>query len=188
MSVTGWLAGLPWLQPREGVVRQWDVRREGTYEGAYGDRWTIPVGFTTDLASIPWWARWLVDTWGAHTGAALLHDWLRYLARLNADALLALEARLGVPQAPVTERQSDGLFRRTLRLGDMPAPLAWLMYLAVRLESHFSGGMGRDEWAMCALVLPLGLLVVLVSLPLFAVRGLVGGLGWITQVRIGEDA
>lgn len=179
MSDTGWLGGLPWLQPHEGAVRRWYVRREGTYEGARGDRWTIPVGWHTDLASIPWWARWLVDTWGAHTGAALLHDWLRHLAREMRTMSSAI--RLDGPQAPVTEREADGLFRRTLRLGGTPAPLRWLMFLAVRIDSGFSDGMDRDEWLRCAAVLPLGLLVVLVSLSLFPVRWLVDGLGRITE-------
>lgn len=173
----GWLDGLPWLQPRGGRVRRWDVRREATYVGARGDRWTLPVGFTTDLASVPWPFRWLVDTWGAHTGAALLHDWLCHLVRLLR--------RTGLPhpegQPSLTRREADGLFRRTLRLGGVPAPLAWLMWLGVRLGSGFSGGAARDEWAMALLVLPLGLLVVLVSLPLLVARGLVDGLGWITE-------
>lgn len=176
-ALTGWLDGLPWLQGEEGSRRRWWVVRSGIYRGARGDVWTIPVGWHTDLASIPWWARWLVDTWGAHTGAALLHDWLCHLVRLLRES--AEPHPEGQPS--VSQRDADGLFRRTLRLGGTPAPLAWLMYLAVRIGSRFDGGMARDEWAMCALVLPLGLLVVLVSLPLFVVRGLVEALGWITE-------
>jgi hypothetical protein len=178
-----WPEGLPWLAPRQGRVRRWDVVRAGVHVGARGDRWTIPVGFSTDLASIPWPFRWLVDTWGGHTGAALLHDWLCHIARVLGPARWLLARGYGLAEAPphVTQREADGLFRRMLRLSGMPAPLAWLMYLAVRIGSRFSGGMARDEWAMSLLVLPLGLLVVAVSLPLFLVRGLVDGLGWITE-------
>lgn len=176
MTIGGWVGGcLPWLEPRTGRVRKWDVRREGTYRGARGDEWTIPVGFSTDLASIPWPLRWLVDTWGAHTGAALLHDWLCHLVR---------GATLGqrMPgQGHVTRREADGLFRRTLLLGGTHRVLAWLMYLAVRIGSRFDGGMDRDEWVRCALVLPLGLLAVAVSVPLVAVRALVEALGWLVE-------
>jgi hypothetical protein len=36
----------------------------------------VPQGFTTDFASIPWYARWLIDSMGLCTYPALLHDYL----------------------------------------------------------------------------------------------------------------
>lgn len=36
----------------------------------------IPVAFETDFASIPWFARWLIKTWGRHTNPAIIHDYL----------------------------------------------------------------------------------------------------------------
>ena len=37
---------------------------------------TVPKGFVCDLASIPWFAGFMLDTLGRHQRAAVLHDWL----------------------------------------------------------------------------------------------------------------
>lgn len=36
---------------------------------------TVPYLFVTDFASIPWFARWLIKSWGRHTNAAVIHDY-----------------------------------------------------------------------------------------------------------------
>lgn len=41
-----------------------------------GETITVPAGFKTDLASIPWFARGLVPIAGRCAKPALLHDWL----------------------------------------------------------------------------------------------------------------
>lgn len=70
----------------------------------------VPAGFMTDLASVPWFARWYVSRDGDHTKAAIVHDWLYAFAsartwpdvsRLDADlvfleALRALGVREGM--------------------------------------------------------------------------------------------
>ena len=37
---------------------------------------TVLKGLQTDLASVPWWGRWLVSKVGRHLEAAIIHDWL----------------------------------------------------------------------------------------------------------------
>lgn len=49
----------------------YDVGKEGSYL-----RIEIPLGFETDFASIPWFARWLIKSWGRHTNPAVIHDYL----------------------------------------------------------------------------------------------------------------
>ncbi len=36
----------------------------------------IPAAFETDFASIPFYGRWLIKTWGRHTNPAIIHDYL----------------------------------------------------------------------------------------------------------------
>lgn len=37
---------------------------------------TVPVGFMTDFASVPFLLRGLIPRWGKHGKAAVIHDWL----------------------------------------------------------------------------------------------------------------
>lgn len=51
---------------------QWELLRKGS-----GIVISVPAGFQTDLASIPWWARWLFNPEApAYAKAAILHDFL----------------------------------------------------------------------------------------------------------------
>lgn len=51
---------------------QWELLRKGS-----GLVVTVPAGFQTDLASIPWWARGLFNPEDpAYAKAAILHDYL----------------------------------------------------------------------------------------------------------------
>lgn len=45
----------------------------------------IPQWFVTDLASIPWYARWLIEVNGKHRYAALPHDLLYCSRQLGID-------------------------------------------------------------------------------------------------------
>lgn len=50
----------------------WELLREGS-----GLVVSVPTGFKTDLATIPWWARWLFNPEDpAYAKAAILHDFL----------------------------------------------------------------------------------------------------------------
>lgn len=48
---------------------------------------TVPVGFVTDLASIPSYFYWVVQPVGRHGHAAILHDWLYW--KQNCDRAVA---------------------------------------------------------------------------------------------------
>lgn len=76
-------------------------------------RWVIvEAGFDTDLASIPWWGRWLINPADpAIIRAAVLHD-----------ALL----RCGWHQ-----QSAAGEFHAALRAGDVPRWKCSIMYFAV---------------------------------------------------------
>lgn len=79
-------------------------------------RWiTVPAGFETDGASIPWWARGWLDPWSRIGLAAVLHDYL-----LSRPAVAKWEADLAFLQA--------------LRSFGAPALLATILYFAVRLR------------------------------------------------------
>ena len=58
----------------------WEVGELGS-----GNFITIPAGFDTDFASIPWWLQWYIPRFGKHNLAALLHDYLYRNAKNKAD-------------------------------------------------------------------------------------------------------
>lgn len=81
-----------YLDLRAGKPGEWVLLSPLSF-GEY----TVPAGFTTDLASIPRTVRPLVDRNGSSRAASVLHDWLyatRPVSRKEADALFleALEA------------------------------------------------------------------------------------------------
>lgn len=59
---------------------------------AYGSTAVVPADFRTDLASVPWWIRWLFPPNGPWERAAAVHDYLYSRAaqcpRFLADAIL----------------------------------------------------------------------------------------------------
>lgn len=79
----------------------------------FGEVITVPVGFRSDGASIPWWMRWRFESWGRCAIAALIHDWL-----------LSLRDR--------PKREIDLIFLGVLQAEGVPDFQAVCMYLAVR--------------------------------------------------------
>lgn len=99
----------------------WETVLPLVYSGKWED-FTVPPGFRTDFASVPraFWATH--PPYGRHTKAAVLHDWL-YREK-------PVTRRTGLP---ITRKDADGIFERTMReLGT-----AWwrrkTMWAAVRL-------------------------------------------------------
>lgn len=132
------------------------------YRGAR-DRWDIPAGFRTDLASVPQVFQWLVDDRGAHTLAAVLHDWLCYLIREHRAGRI-VPGHPGYGQPVPTQSEADGVFRRVMREEDVDLPTRWLAWAAVRLGQGMRDATARDWWHLAA-VLPGGLLVAALTLP-----------------------
>ncbi len=178
----------PQVEPGWG---RWTVCRGATFTGAAGEQWTVPVGMSTDLASVPRWLRGVVDSWGTYTLAAILHDWLCRIARGDVASWDPVRDRVhgkavydgsdvDVSARYVTRREADGLFLRVMRLEGVSQPQRRIMWLAVRLGSGFSGGMSwRDAWATAG-ALPLGLLVSVLALPSWVGRTLLRVLGSVT--------
>lgn len=113
------------LQLEFVAARQWRLLLPFEYHvGAYPSATVIvvPVGFETDLASIPRALQWLFPPDGAYTKAAVLHDYL-YRCGLFSRA------------------QADAIFREAMQVLGVPAWQCWLIYRAVRVfGGAFYGG------------------------------------------------
>jgi hypothetical protein len=78
----------------------------------------VPVGFRTDLASIPR-ALWnILPKSSRYDRAAVVHDWLYWRA-----------------PADVTRAQADAVFREAMASLGVAAVTRWAMYLAVRVNA-----------------------------------------------------
>lgn len=52
---------------------------------------TVPAGFVTDFASVPWYARWFISVLGKHSIPAIVHDylyWEQRCTRTQSDEIL----------------------------------------------------------------------------------------------------
>ena len=78
------------------------------------DRFVIPAGFETDLASIPRIFTPLVTKLGPWNTAAVVHDWLYQVQT-------------------TTRKDADGIFRRILKEEGVGGFKRWGMWQAVRL-------------------------------------------------------
>ena len=112
--------------PDELILRklngpEWEVREAFRYWSTRLQAWiTVPPEFTTDLTSVPWFARWYVSVDGEHTKAALVHDWLYVLASETA-----------FPN--VTRKEADRIFLEALEVRGVGPIKRRVMYAAVRL-------------------------------------------------------
>lgn len=85
-----------------------------TYEVGHlgsGDKVTVPSGYNTDLASIPWFARPFIPIAGRMAKPALVHDWL-------------------VEQ---NDPRANEIFDEALKVAGVGNPTRWLMVTAVRI-------------------------------------------------------
>lgn len=106
-----------------GVPVTWELLHLGS-----GLMVTVPAGFTTDLATVPWWARWLLNPVDPDFAkAAILHDWLLVdpsNSRLEAaavfhDALLASRVShfRAVPMTLAVWAWTAGIYPLLAKLG-----------------------------------------------------------------------
>jgi len=97
--------------------RRWKLVRSFTYHvGSQHSRniLTVPKGFVTDFASIPWVFWQFLPAWGRYGKAAVLHDYI-YQTHIR------------------TRLEADHLFHEAMLVGGTKAWKALIMYLAVRL-------------------------------------------------------
>ncbi len=73
MITQGFLNGL-FLEDIDGDT--WRVHKPFGYVTKSRDKICVPVGFVTDLASIPWLFRRVLPKSGPYNKAAVIHDWL----------------------------------------------------------------------------------------------------------------
>ncbi len=101
----------------EGDDENWILGRDLVVETGDGETITVPMGFTTDGASIPGIARFLTG-WGKFEGpqrwAGIVHDWLYY-------------------QDGYDRKRADQIFRDILRAEGASRFKTAAMYWAVRL-------------------------------------------------------
>lgn len=108
---------------------------------------TVPVGFVTDFASIPWGFRNLFSPMGRWSRPAIVHDFL--YRTCGSGVLEAYNLAMGWPwrgitrQADYSRAEADRIFREAMGVVDPKVP-AWqreVMYRAVRLGGE--PGWGR---------------------------------------------
>jgi hypothetical protein len=121
---------------------------------------TVPVRFSTDLASVPQFLTWLVPVAGLQDRAAIVHD---FFCQGLEDGTCVVSAR-----------DADGIFRRMLRECGVPTVRRWLFFTGVRW-----GALGtparRPGWLQDApAVLAVSALALPVVLPASVIVG--GGL------------
>lgn len=55
---------------------KWELQEEITFSLFDNSIITIPKGFKTDFATVPWYLRWAVSKTGTHNLSCLIHDYL----------------------------------------------------------------------------------------------------------------
>lgn len=60
----------------------------------------VPVGYRTDLASTPWWIRWLLPPNGKYGKAAVIHDYLCATRQVMVNGVIVY----------ITREQCDAIF------------------------------------------------------------------------------
>lgn len=93
--------------------------------------WTVPEGFDSDGASVPWWAWWLVGHPYSPSSlrAAVLHDWLFRVRGQNPTLHLVTP-----DTKPLSAWEVHRIFRAAL-LADGVAPVrAWAMWCACAIR------------------------------------------------------
>jgi hypothetical protein len=140
----------------------WKLNDHLVYQGR-DHQFLVPAGFASDFATIPMFVQSLIPITGAHSKAAILHDFL--LAGLRSHY------RGISPHAPVSSVDADGIFRRTMRESGVKFVRRWLMWTGVRWGALFKpyrrAGWWQDGWKAILISIP--------AAPVFAVLLLVNG-------------
>lgn len=84
-------------------------------------RVVVPPGFRTNFGSVPRLPFVYLIAGGVGDKAATVHDWL-------------VGESTGTPVPGVSRRQAARVFYEALRAQQVPAPVAWSMWLGVRLN------------------------------------------------------
>lgn len=103
--------------------RKFELREPLKYEGNR-DEWLVPVGFTTDLASVPQFLWSMFPPFGNYTTAAIIHDFLYEERPLSRHPAGGYE--------PISRKDADGVFLRIMKEEGVSWWRRRVMYRAVR--------------------------------------------------------
>ena len=105
--------------------KYWEVMEDYYYKTSRGVI-RVPKGFRTDYASVPRIFRNIINSYGKHGRAAVVHDWL-YSSQCKID---------------VTREEADKIFLEIMKECGVGSIKRNLMYRMVRLfgASHFRKG------------------------------------------------
>jgi hypothetical protein len=148
----------------------WELTAPLRWTGSQGDSFEVPIGFQTDLATIPRVLHWLMLPYGAYTRAAVLHDWL-ITERINHPD----------PALRVASRDVDGIFRRVMQELGVSWVKRWVMWAAVRAGAAANPKRARGRKFLRDL--PKVLAIFLAAAPVL-LPGVAGVLISLTMVRL----
>ncbi len=152
--------------------REWRLLSELRYEGNT-QAFIVPVGTTTDFASVPRAFVWFLPRYGRYTKAAILHDHLW---------------RVAVPAGELSLPDADGIFRRAMRELEVPFLRRWLMWAAVRIGALVKPGGSkawlRQSWQVFPLLLFALPLVVLPGALIVVALGLLFVVEWVVYLPL----
>lgn len=130
---TGLLAPTPipliWLGPQADGSPLWQVDEDVSYyDATLSCTFSIPKGYTFDLASIPRSLRWLIAPFELSTLAPLLHDFI------YGNKGYMREGECSPPKTvfPLTEKDADDLFLRVMKVEGVSRWRRNAAWLAVR--------------------------------------------------------
>lgn len=83
----------------------------------------VPPHFVTDHASVPYFARWIVNQTGVHSAASVLHDWLYTVAEPPSVQTQFRKERY----------RADQIFLEAMRASGVGYPRRSLLYRSARL-------------------------------------------------------
>jgi hypothetical protein len=89
------------------------------------ESWSIPAGYTTDMASSPELVEWHIRRYGAYLNACLVHDYL-------------ITDELTKEPPSITSRDVDGVFRRIMKEEGVPFLMRWTIWAGVRAAAPFN--------------------------------------------------
>lgn len=100
-----------------GNGKDWKTLHEFRYVTAKGEVITVPAGFITDFASIPWFFRRLFQpATGRHRRGAVVHDWI-----------------YRTPSVKISKAEADKIFLAIMKLDGTQSIRREAMYNAVKM-------------------------------------------------------
>lgn len=113
---------------------EWKVAQPLTYHNErFNVTITVPIGFQTDLASVPRIAWDLIPPMDAHiVEAAIVHDWLYYNMGFERPLNMPLAKKLGITPT-FTRMQCDRILSDAMKTCGAPWLERHIVYWAVRI-------------------------------------------------------